>query len=141
MNNKLECEEKIVKFFNDNNYKYYEFSQTTIKNIVKKYIRDVTNKEWRILLQMLYPKNMIGSGLFQPILIFELYKNGKRKDPPIEAYNAIDEIKRENNLFELKKNCLLFKIMDYIEKNSKFKIDESWYKVKEKILLEDSKDE
>ena len=74
---------------------------------------------------MLYPKNMIGSGLFQPILIFEI-KNGKRKDPPIEAYNGVDDL--ENG------SCLLIKIIDYIEKNSNLKFNKSWYIVKNKIL-------
>ena len=30
--------------------------------------------------------------------------------------------------------CLLFRIIDHIEKNSKFKIDDSWYELRKKIL-------
>lgn len=107
---------------------YYDFTEKIIENIVNKHINDVANKEWRILLQMLYPSNMIGSGLFQPILIFKISKSGKRVDPPLEAYNSIDDLKGNT--------CLLFKIIEYIEKNSKLKIHDSWYKAKEKILKE-----
>lgn len=107
---------------------YYDFTEKIIENIVNKHINDVANEEWRILLQMLYPSNMIGSGLFQPILIFRISKSGKRVDPPLEAYNSIDDLKGDT--------CLLFKIIEYIEKNSKLKIHDSWYKAKEKILKE-----
>lgn len=107
---------------------YYDFTQEIIENIVSKNINEVTNEEWRVLLQMLYPRNMIGSGLFQPILIFKISKSGKRIDPPLEAYNSISDLKGNK--------CLLFKIIEHIEKNSKLKIDGSWYKVKEKILKE-----
>ena len=33
--------------------------------------------------------------------------------------------------------CLLFKIIEHIEQNSKLKIHNSWYKAKEKILKEE----
>lgn len=46
---------------------------------------------------MLYPKNMVGSGLFQPILIFKISKSGKRVDPPLEAYNNVNELKKCKN--------------------------------------------
>lgn len=107
------------------NYRYYEFTDEIIQKIVTKKIDNVANEEWRTLIQMLYPKNMIGSGLFQPILIFKINKNGKRIDPPIEAYNSLDDIQEGT--------CLFYRIIDYIEKNSNIKIDESFYKFKERI--------
>ncbi len=113
-------------FIENARYRYYEFTEQIIENIVKKSIGDVTSEEWRILIQMLYPRNMIGSGLFQPILIFAISKNGKRKDPPLEAYNQINDLKDND--------CLLFRIIDYIEKNSNLKINKSWYETKEKML-------
>ena len=45
----------------------------------------VINEEWRILLQMLYPSNMIGSGLFQPILIFKISKSGRANGKTMKA--------------------------------------------------------
>lgn len=110
-------------------YRYYDFTEEVVENIVSKHINDVENEEWRILLQMLYPSNMIGSGLFQPILIFKISKSGKRVDPPLEAYNSINDLKEDT--------CLLFKIIEHIEQNSKLKIHNSWYKAKEKILKEE----
>lgn len=109
-------------------YRYYCFTEKDIEEIVGKNINEVDSEEWRILIQMLYPRNMIGSGLFQPILIFKVNNNGKRIDPPIEAYNSVDDLKDNS--------CLLFRIIDYIEKNSNFKINDSWYKAKDKILKE-----
>ncbi len=107
------------------NCRYYEFTDEIIEKIVSKQMKDVSKEEWRTLIQMLYPKNMVGSGLFQPILIFKISKKGKRVDPPIEAYNSLDDIQEDT--------CLFYRIMEYIEKNSKIKIDESFYKFKERI--------
>lgn len=105
---------------------YYDFTEKEIERIIKTNINEVQNEDWRMLIQMLYPTNMIGSGLFQPILIFRIGRNGKRIDPPIEAYNGVDDVRNGT--------CLLFRIIEHIEKNSKLKIDDSWYKIKEKIM-------
>lgn len=125
----LNYKEDDKKLIESGRYKYYYFTEEIVENIVSKYINDVENTEWRILLQMLYPRNMIGSGLFQPILIFKISKSGKRVDPPLEAYNSINDLKEDT--------CLLFKIIEHIEQNSKLKIHNSWYKAKEKILKEE----
>lgn len=109
-----------------NRYKYYSFNKKDIERIVKQNIKEVSEDDWRTLIQMLYPNKMIGSGLFQPILIFKIGRNGKRIDPPIEAYNSLDDLKDGT--------CLLFRIIDYIEKNSQLKINSSWYKHQSKIL-------
>ena len=125
----LNYKEDDKKLIESGRYKYYDFTEKIVENIVSKYINDVENTEWRILLQMLYPRNMIGSGLFQPILIFKISKSGKRVDPPLEAYNSINDLKEDT--------CLLFKIIEHIEQNSKLKLHNSWYKAKEKILKEE----
>lgn len=127
MNYKKEDKELIEKA----NCRYYEFTDEIIKKIVTKDISNVANEEWRTLIQMLYPKNMIGSGLFQPILIFRINKRVKRVDPPIEAYNSLDDIKEGT--------CLFFRILEYIEKNSNIQIDKSFYDFKEKILETETK--
>lgn len=122
----FDYKEDDKKLIESGRYRYYDFTEEIVRKVVSKHISDVTNEEWRILLQMLYPNNMIGSGLFQPILIFKIGRNGKRVDPPLEAYNSINDLKEGT--------CLLFQIIEYIEKNSKFKIHDSWYEVKEKML-------
>lgn len=127
----INFKEENKKIVEKDRYSYYDFTEEKIKLIVSKNVNEVTNEEWRMLIQMLYPKSMIGSGLFQPILIFSINKNGKRIDPPKEAYNNITDLK-ENS-------CLFFRIIDYIEKNSNLKINNSWYKAKESILKKGDK--
>jgi len=123
---KMNYQENDKKLIESANCKYYVFNEKIIENIIKKHIADITSEEWRTLIQMLYPKNMIGSGLFQPILIFKINKNGKRVDPPLEAYNNVNEL--VNN------NCLIFRMMDHILKNSKLEFHNSWYETKDKIM-------
>lgn len=128
----LDYKEEDKKLIESGRYRYYDFTEEIIEKIVSKHIKDVENEEWRTLLQMLYPKNMIGNGLFQPILIFKINKNGKRVDPPLEAYNKLNDMK-ENT-------CLLFKIIEHIENNSNLKINDSWYETKEKILKQNKEE-
>ena len=125
--------EENKKLIESANCHYYDFTEKIIEKIVNKHIKDVTSEEWRVLIQMLYPKNMVGSGLFQPILIFKISKSGKRVDPPLEAYNNVNELK--NN------DCLLFRMMSHIEKNSNIKIHNSWYETKDKMLQESGENE
>lgn len=107
---------------------YYDFTEKEIARVIKTNVKEVDNSDWRMLIQMLYPTNMIGSGLFQPILIFRIGRNGKRIDPPIEAYNGLDDIR--------KGTCLLIRIIDFIKNNSDFTINPTWYKHKNKVLEE-----
>lgn len=123
MNYKKEDKEYIEK---SGRYTYYDFTEKGIERIAKINVKDVSSNDWRRLIQMLYPTNMIGSGLFQPILIFRIGKNGNRIDPPIEAYNGLEDLQ--------KGTCLFFRIIEHIEKNSKIEIDYSWYELKEKIM-------
>lgn len=123
MNYKKEDKEYIEK---SGRYTYYDFTEKGIERIAKINVKDVSSNDWRRLIQMLYPTNMIGSGLFQPILIFRIGKNGKRIDPPIEAYNGLEDLQ--------KGTCLFFRIIEHIEKNSSIEIDYSWYELKEKIM-------
>lgn len=62
---------------------------------------------------------------FSTNIIFKISKSGERVDPPLEAYNSINDLKGNN--------CLLFKIIEYIENNSNLKIHNSWYEAKESI--------
>lgn len=113
--------------------RYYHYNIETIKKIISKDVRTLDNEEWRTLIQMLYPDKMIASGLFQPILIFKVRKDGKRIDPPIEAYDSVDQVKGIGD-------CLIFRIIDFIESNSNLKLNNTWYEVRKKIE-EDFKNE
>ena len=103
--------------------RYYHYNIETIKKIISKDVRTLDNEEWRTLIQMLYPDKMIASGLFQPILIFKVRKDGKRIDPPIEAYDSVDQVKGIGD-------CLIFRIIDFIESNSNLKLNNTWYEVR-----------
>ncbi len=59
---------------------YYDFTEKEIARVVKTNVRELENSDWRMLIQMLYPTNMIGSGFFQPILIFRIGKNVETYD-------------------------------------------------------------
>ena len=117
LNYKIEDKNKIEK---SNRYKYYEFTEDKIKKIIEKDIKEVNNEEWRLLIQMLYPNKLICSGLFQAILIFETNKNGKRIDPPEEAYDSVNEKNIDNQ------ETLLERIIKHINENSTFIFHESW---------------
>lgn len=121
MNDSKENYENVEKF-----NRYYHYNIETIEKIISKDVRNLDNEEWRTLIQMLYPDKMIASGLFQPILIFKIRKDGKRIDPPIEAYDSVDQVKSIGD-------CLIFKIIDFIESNSNLKINETWYQIRKKI--------
>lgn len=123
MNYKEEDKKRVEK---SGRYTYYDFTEKDIEKITKINVKKVSNDDWKLLIQMLYPENIIGSGLFQPILVFEMDENGNRIDPPVEAYNGLDDVKNGT--------CLFFRIIEHIEKNSELKIDDSWYKLKEKIM-------
>ena len=105
-------------------YRYYNYTTDSVKAIAGKDVRELIAEEWKTLIQMLYPKNMIASGLFQPIVIFSMKKNGDRKDPPVDAFNSVDELKEGT--------CLLLRIMDFL-KQYNITFHETWDKARNKI--------
>ena len=114
----LDIEE--FKKYRDNiekNNSYYHFNKEIIEKILETNPDKVTNDELRTLIQLAYPNRMIASGLFQPILIFKI-KDGKRIDPPLEAYDKINTL-IPNVLKEAKK---IYKIIN---------IHENWENIKE----------
>lgn len=78
----------ITEAENGRGYAYYEFTEETVKSIAAKEATNVEEREWRSLLQMLYPDKLICSGLFEAFLVFEI-KNGRRKDPPQEHWSDL----------------------------------------------------
>lgn len=73
-------------------YIYYGFTEEKVRKIITKEIEDVTNNEWRTLIQMLYPNKMIGSGLIDSVLIFTIsQKTHRRVDPPLRAYRDVQD--------------------------------------------------
>ena len=89
-------------------YMYYGFTEEKVRKIITKEIEDVTNDEWRTLIQMLYPNKMIGSGIFDRALIFAIsQKTHRRVDPPLKAYRDVrDNRGKEGSLFNQIYNAL-----------------------------------
>lgn len=108
-------------------YEYYDFTEQIINEITKKDFEDVTYKEWCILIQMVYPQNLIASGLFQPFLVFKIDDDGQRVDPPKKDFDDITSINY--------KSCLLLDIMDILESED-LKCHASWYIKKAEIKID-----
>lgn len=73
-------------------YTYYVFTEEKVRKIIAKEIKEVTNNEWRTLIQMLYPNKMVGSGLIDSVLIFTIsQKTHRRVDPPLRAYGDVQD--------------------------------------------------
>lgn len=104
-------------------YIYYDFTEEKVREIITKKIEDVTNDEWRTLIQMLYPNKMIGSGLIDRALIFTINpKTHGRVDPPLKAYRDLyDSRGKEGSLLNQIYNALKKAGLDDI-------IHESWKK-------------
>lgn len=101
----------------NHNYQYYEFNKDKILEIISKNINDVNDKEWRTLIQMIFPQNLICSGLFQSFLIFDI-EDGLRVDPPKYAF---DDVCTKAYDF-----ILLIKIYDFLINNNVSSFDSSW---------------
>ncbi len=104
-------------------YTYYDFTEEKVRKIIAKEIEDVTNDEWRTLIQMLYPNKMVGSGLFDGVLIFTIsQKTHRRVDPPLRAYGDVQDNRG-------KEGSLLNQIYNALKKAGlEDAIHESWKK-------------
>lgn len=89
-------------------YIYYDFMEEKVRKIIAKKIKEVTNDEWRTLIQMLYPNKMVGSGLIDSVLIFTIsQKTHRRVDPPLRAYRDVrDNRGKEGSLLNQIYNAL-----------------------------------
>lgn len=66
-------------------YHYYEFTEQSLRALAARDIYEIPSKECYQLVQMLYPSNLICSGLFERCLVFDII-NGIRQDPPKEHW-------------------------------------------------------
>lgn len=89
-------------------YIYYDFTEEKVRKIIAKKIKEVTNNEWRTLIQMLYPNKMVGSGLIDSVLIFTINpKTHRRVAPPLRAYRDVrDKRGKEGSLLNQIYNAL-----------------------------------
>lgn len=122
---------------NKRGYKYYDFTEETIKATCAKHGKEVTKGEWYALIQMLYPHDLICYGLFESFIVFKIEPekgsdplnllNGKRKDPPYEHwFNLIEEGSD---------GILLERIITAVEENG-ITVHESWHQPLQKATQE-----
>ena len=84
-------DQKRIESAENKRYSYFGFTEESCREIASKPLKEISASEWRSLVQMLYPKNLICSGLFEPFLVFDITKSGKRKDPPKEHFPSLDQ--------------------------------------------------
>lgn len=82
---------KRIEDAENKRYAYFGFTEESCREIAAKPLKEVSTSEWRSLVQMIYPGNLICSGLFEPFLVFDITKAGKRKDPPKEHFPSLDQ--------------------------------------------------
>ncbi len=83
---------RIEEAENKRGYTYYDFTEESCKALAAKHVKDLTYPEWCSFVQMLYPHDLICSGLFEPFLVFHINKKNKRQDPPAEHWeNLMDK--------------------------------------------------
>ena len=128
----IEVIENITKY----RYSYFHFSKEVIQEIAHKKLEDVKWSDAAILVQALFPNNLICSGLIDCFLIFECF-NGVRQDPPKYCYYNLS--KRVNNCKNKDQLLLIEAIITLFEKNG-IEADKSWYEyLTESIQKENSK--
>lgn len=126
-----ETDKEIIEGEKNHNYEYYEFTEKKVLEIISKNINDVTNNDWRSLIQMIFPKSLIASGLFQPILIFDI-EDGFRIDPPKYAFDDICSCSKKDDI------PLLLKIYNFLIENEVKTFDKSWLETIRKLKDNDN---
>lgn len=81
-------------------YTYYDYTKETIEEIAHKNVKDLVYQDGAILVQALYPKNLICSGLFDRFLVFECH-NGDREDPPKFFFHNLDNKELLDKIFAM----------------------------------------
>ena len=122
LNYSEENKRTITEAENHRGYSYYEFTEEAVRAIAAKEVVDVEDSEWRSLLQMLYPDKLICSGLFEPLLVFEI-RNGRRKDPPQEHWGSLVRPGSDGVLLE--------RFIDALDEHG-IKVHKSWCAVLQK---------
>lgn len=114
-------------------YRYYEATDDELKVIAAKELgkEDITYPEVCLIIQRLFPNNMIASGLFDAFLIFDVKDDGVRIDPPKDYYHLLDMPSQNGNNPD-DKVILLEKMINHLE-DLKIVPHPSWYEVLTKI--------
>ncbi len=96
-------------------YKYFDFDKEKIEAIAKKNSEDdITDDNFRTIIQALFPQYLLCSGFIDSVIIF-IVNNGVREDPPKYYYSDLRAYLNNDN--EAKVNRLSDEIKDLFEKN------------------------
>lgn len=120
---------KVITSAEEGSYEYYDFSKEKVQEIAIKNINNLTYYDACVLVQALFPKYLICSGLLDSFLMFEI-KNNERKDPPKYCYyNLVNYL---NNDKESKVNLLISEIIDLFKANN-IQYHETWDKALKEV--------
>ena len=109
--------DRIEEAENKRGYRYYDFTEGSCKDLANKHVKELTYKDWCSLVQMLYPKELICSGLFDPFLVFHINDKNVRQDPPAGYWNSLVDKGSDGILLE--------RIINALEENG-VSVHESW---------------
>ena len=79
---------KIITSAEGGRYSYFDYSKKIIKEIVSKDVKEIKWHDVAIIVQALFSKYLICSGIIDCFLMFEI-KNNKRSDPPKYCYRNV----------------------------------------------------
>ena len=116
---------KVITEAERGRYNYFDFSKEKIQEIALKDLKDLKYNDAACLVQALYPQYLIGSGLFDGFLMFEI-KKGVRVDPPKYCYGNLTSYL--NNDKKTKFNYLAAEIIDLF-KNNNIEYNQDWHKL------------
>ncbi len=105
---------KIKENITKKRYCYYDFNKKKVQEIASKDLGEVSDGELCILVQALFPKYLVCSGLFDNYVFFDV-ADGVRIDPPVYFYHFLGSYL--NNDREAKVNRLAYEIKDLFESN------------------------
>lgn len=127
-----EASEDTIKNVTGKRYDYFHFSNKIVEEIAETPIEKFTWGQAAVIMQALFPNNLICSGLFDSFLIFEV-ENGNRIDPPKFYYRSLSS--RVNNC-DNKQQLRLIEVMLKLFETNNIKCHESWISYCEKYNKE-----
>lgn len=96
-------------------YCYYDFDRSMVENIAKKNDDELTDRDFRVLVQSLFPQYLLCSGLFDSVVLFDVI-DGVRIDPSKYCYRNIYSYLNNDN--EVKVNRLINEIEELFKLNN-----------------------
>lgn len=117
---------KIITSAENGKYDYFDYSNEIIQKIALiNDENDFTVQNLRPIIQALFPKYLICSGLFEPFIMFEI-KNNVRVDPPKFHYKTLFDFLNNDDTKQF--NKLSDEIRNLFEVNS-IRYSSLWEKV------------